>query len=153
MFTKTINDSNLSALPCNSALSVLSCFARFPAEDLQLFSRCPAHLHYQHLLLPNWSRVQCLGFVYVNPGPRLPSALVIVLYPSCVPPLLNCVAPPHCPVPSLACLIPLCIYTALSSFGTRQNVDHLSVPSYLYASYLRFCDLHHFRLLHYITGI
>ena len=34
------------ALPCNSALSVLSCFGRFPAEDLQLFSICPAHLRY-----------------------------------------------------------------------------------------------------------
>ena len=101
---------------------------------LQLFSICPAHLRYQHLLLPNQSRVECLGFVYVNPGPLFLSALVIVEYFSCVSPLLNCIDPSHCPVPRLACLIPPCICTALCSFAISQNVD-LSVPSSLYGSY------------------
>ena len=58
---------------------------------------CPAHLRYQHLLLPNRSHVECLCFVYVNPGPRFLATLVES--PSCVIPLLDCLEPPHCPVP------------------------------------------------------
>ena len=67
-------------------------------------------------------------FVYVNPGPRFMSALVIVESPSYVIPLLDCLDPLHCVVDKVSfCTIAIC-----------QNVDHLSVPSYLYASYLRF---------------
>ena len=44
------------------------CF--FPSDSLAHAG--PAHLCYQHLLLPNRSRVECLGLVYVNPGPRQP---------------------------------------------------------------------------------
>ena len=124
-------------LPCNSALSVLSCFGKLPAEYLQLLWICPAHLRYQHSLLLNWSRVKCLGFFNVNPGPRFLSALIIVEYPSCVTPLLNCVDPPHCLVPHLACLIPMCIYIALWSLVIHQNIDHFSMLSSLYASNFR----------------
>ena len=67
----------------------------YPAEDLQLFSIWPAHLCYQHLLLPNQSSVECLGFVYVNPGPPFLSALIIVEYPSCVTLLIDCVDRPQ----------------------------------------------------------
>ena len=59
----------------------------------------------------------------MNPGLRFLLALIIVWYPSCFSPLSNCVDPPHCPKPCLACLIPLCISTSVCALRICQNVD------------------------------
>ena len=46
----------------------------------------------------------------------------------------------HWTPPSL--FIPICINTSVCALSICQNVDHLSVPSYLYTSYLIFCEQH-----------
>ena len=54
-----MNDSSLSALSCNSALSVLFCLTKILADSFQLFFICSAQLRYQHLSLANQNRVEC----------------------------------------------------------------------------------------------
>ena len=57
-------------------------------------------------------------------------------------PLIDFVEYPHCPVPRLACLIPMCIYTSVCALAICQNVDNFSVPISLYARLFEICKRH-----------
>ena len=98
----------------------------------------------QHLLLPNRSRAECLGFL-CEFSLRLMSPLVIVNSPSCAIPLLDCVAHSHIPESCIERLFPWCIYSpALQShFASSLYVFPLfsdSCYSVAFLWFMLFCN-------------